>query len=1044
MRIPVLLLCLLGALSALVAPAAAATTVTSSGSELAVAADPGVANDITIEPGAAAGTLRIRDGAGAVTAAGCAAVEPGVADCPLPTAVDVALGDANDRLTAAAAPVAVEVDGGDGDDLITGGTLADALTGGAGADTVAGGAGPDTIHVRDSGADTVDCGPGADDASDADAAVTDALTACEETPATAGAPNTFVVSGPAAATKSTVARFVFSASEPGVVFECSLDGGPFAGCAAETELTGLADGRHTLEVVAVDPVGNADPAPASHAWSVDTQAPTVTMTDTPKVSTNETTARFPFIVSESAATAECRLDAGAWADCAALPAPQYSGLGEGAHTFTVRVADAAGNTGSASFAWAVDLTAPLASFTARPAAISGDATPAFGVSVSEPATLKCSLDGTAFVPCSTSPSYAGLVDGAHALEVQSTDPAGNATVIRATWMQDTLRPQTQLTSGPATSAPVNSAQATLTFASADGVRFECSLDGAGWESCASPVTYRGLANGGHTFAVRAVDAAGNVDGTPASRAWTVQVDGAPTARIAVTPDGDGFVLDAGASTDPERGALSYRWQQNGQPAGSAPTLRYAAPDRETRDAFTLTVVDRGGLQGRATVVLRTRSTVEPAAHEAVEVIRFGSGTRLAAGARARIAALRAAIAPGSAVRIEGHARPSAHAARVSQARAHTVRALLAKGAAAPSKVAVVARGAADAAGSNLTAAGRARNDRVVVTVRYESQAERLVTEQEGNAAVRRSTAPQPVPAASGPAPKLFAFYSAVPGALRRLQEVGARVDVLAPNWYSLSPRSGAVRGGRPDARVMALSRRLRFDVWPVVNATMNGSRLIDSAAGRRRIVRHIVALAARHRLDGVTLDMEEMLPRQQAAFSALVAQLGSELHRAHRKLGVYAVRRTATQVTDSAAAYDWPALARAADLVLASGYNEHAANSTPGPVTTQAGFDRLARYAASVSRTKVAPTLGAFGYRWAGGSGRMVSSAEAERRWPVRAELGGADGRSRIDGSVRTHFEASEDLWAREQAARRAGARWIGLFTLGREPERFWERSAVR
>jgi hypothetical protein len=381
---------------------------------------------------------------------------------------------------------------------------------------------------------------------------------------------------------------------------------------------------------------------------------------------------------------------------------------------------------------------------------------------------------------------------------------------------------------------------------------------------------------------------------------------------------------------------------------------------------------------------------------------------------------------------------------VSKARAKTVRRLLLEGIGAAPAIAVVGRGAANPVGSNVTAAGRARNDRVVVTVDYQGPAERLVTEVEGEPGVRRTNAPQPLPAASGPAPKLFAFYSSVPGALRRLEEVGGRVDVLAPNWYSLSPADATISGGAPSARVMALSRRLRFDVWPVVNATMRGSALIDSADGRARIVEQVDRLAARHRLAGVTLDMEEMLPRQRASFSALVAQLGATLHRRHRKLAVYAVRRTATDADDSAAAYDWPALARAADLVLASGYNEHSATSAPGPVTTRAGFDDLARYAASTSRTKVAPTLGAIGYQWAGGPGRMLSSADAERRWPVQAEADSADGRSEVNGSVETFFESAEDLWAREQAARRAGARWIGLFTLGREPERFWERSAVR
>jgi hypothetical protein len=53
--------------------------------------------------------------------------------------------------------------------------------------------------------------------------------------------------------------------------------------------------------------------------------------------------------------------------------------------------------------------------------------------------------------------------------------------------------------------------------------YECQLDGGEFSPCASPVTYSGLSNGQHTFYVRAKDAAGNADATPASRTWTVDV-----------------------------------------------------------------------------------------------------------------------------------------------------------------------------------------------------------------------------------------------------------------------------------------------------------------------------------------------------------------------------------------------------------------------------------------------------------------------------------------------------------------------------------------
>ena len=40
-----------------------------------------------------------------------------------------------------------------------------------------------------------------------------------------------------------------------------------------------------------------------------------------------------------------------------------------------------------------------------------------------------------------------------------------------------------------------------------------------------------LANGSHTFSVRATDAAGNVDATPATRTWTINITTPPADKI---------------------------------------------------------------------------------------------------------------------------------------------------------------------------------------------------------------------------------------------------------------------------------------------------------------------------------------------------------------------------------------------------------------------------------------------------------------------------------------------------------------------------------
>jgi hypothetical protein len=81
-------------------------------------------------------------------------------------------------------------------------------------------------------------------------------------------PDTTINSGPDTTTTNTDATFVFSASEPGSTFECSLDGLPFAGCVSPQQFVGLSGGSHTFAVRAIDQVGNADPTPASYTWTI--------------------------------------------------------------------------------------------------------------------------------------------------------------------------------------------------------------------------------------------------------------------------------------------------------------------------------------------------------------------------------------------------------------------------------------------------------------------------------------------------------------------------------------------------------------------------------------------------------------------------------------------------------------------------------------------------------------------------------------------------------------------------------------------------------
>jgi parallel beta-helix repeat protein len=85
---------------------------------------------------------------------------------------------------------------------------------------------------------------------------------------------------------------------------------------------------------------------------------------------------------------------------------------------------------------------------------------------------------------------------------------------------DKTAPDTIITSAPQTNTTNTSAAFGFT-STESGSTFQCKLDAGAYVNCTSPKTYMGLTAGSHSFSVRAIDRAGNIDLTPATYGWTI-------------------------------------------------------------------------------------------------------------------------------------------------------------------------------------------------------------------------------------------------------------------------------------------------------------------------------------------------------------------------------------------------------------------------------------------------------------------------------------------------------------------------------------------
>jgi Subtilase family/Bacterial Ig-like domain len=258
----------------------------------------------------------------------------------------------------------------------------------------------------------------------------------------------------------------------------------------------------------------------------DETPPDTTITSGPDGLTNDSTPTFHFSSTEAGSSFECRIDAGTFAPCTS---PYTAAtLADGPHTFYVQATDEAGNTDPtpASRSFTVDTQAPDTSITSGPAGPTDDSTPTFGFSSPDPeASFECHFDSQAFAACSGAGTHTPslpLADGPHTFYVRATDKAGNTdpTPASRSFTIDTQAPDTSITSGP--EGPTNDTEPSFDFTSTEaGSSFECRIDLGSFASCTSPYTAATLADGAHTFYVRAKDEAGNTDLTPASRSFTV-------------------------------------------------------------------------------------------------------------------------------------------------------------------------------------------------------------------------------------------------------------------------------------------------------------------------------------------------------------------------------------------------------------------------------------------------------------------------------------------------------------------------------------------
>lgn len=231
---------------------------------------------------------------------------------------------------------------------------------------------------------------------------------------------------------------------------------------------------------------------------------------------------------------------------------------------------------------------------------------------------------------------AALADGVYTARArQAGDPGTTGISEDLVFTVDTIAPTTAIASGP---APLSGARSpSVAFAASEpDVTYRCSLDGRRPAACASPLALRRLALGAHSFAVRATDAAGNVQARPTRIRWrVVSLASALAPRLAGIAQLLGGGLPLAAACE-DRCRVAAQLELPGPGGG---VLAHAAVRRSRAGAFALRLRPAGGAGGllagrssavaRLTLVLEARGSRRATVTRTVALVRAGALAALA-------------------------------------------------------------------------------------------------------------------------------------------------------------------------------------------------------------------------------------------------------------------------------------------------------------------------------------------------------------------------------------------------------------------------------
>ncbi|PWT77074.1 MAG: glycosyl transferase family 2 [Bacteroidetes bacterium] len=280
-----------------------------------------------------------------------------------------------------------------------------------------------------------------------------------------------------------------------------------------------------------------------------------------------------------------------------------------------------------------------------------------------------------------------------------------------------------------------------------------------------------------------------------------------------------------------------------------------------------------------------------------------------------------------------------------------------------------------------------------------------------------------------------------------------KLNMVVPEWLFINPNADTM-AVEIDPKALDIMNKSGVKVIPLLSNNYKEAfrgdavhRILTDTAKKKKLIRDIIDVLDKYRLDGVNIDFEELKEKDNGTLVSFQKQLYEQLH-ARGKL----VTQDVIPFNED---YNYKELSKYNDYVFVMAYDQYSESTIPGPICHQKWIEgAVDNVVQKIPIKKIILAVAGYGYDWKVDDNGKPVSAKTISYQDALVTARSYDGKIDFDNdSYNLHFTYDDDTGGSHQVhltdaattfnslrfAAEYGLSGVSLWRMGSEDSRLWD-----